>query len=183
ESREVFEARMDVLRATRIAAGDRVADVGAGTGLYTRLFAEAVGKSGWVHAVEISPAFLQHIQRTHVEAGLDNVTAVLGRVDSIGLPPESVDLVFLCDTYHHLEAVEPMLASIRRALAEGGRLVVIDFERIPGESREWVLDHVRAGKTDTRAEIEAAGFAFLEEIEIPAFAENYFITFTKKAGP
>ena len=180
ESREVFAARHAVLRATGVHLGDRVADVGAGTGLYTRLFAEVVGKKGWVHAVDIGPGFLQHINRTSAEAGMANVTAVLGRVDSVTLPPDSVDLVFICDTYHHFEAVEPMMASIRRALVRDGRLVVVDFERIPEQSRPWVLDHVRAGKDDTRLEIEVAGFSFVEEIEIPGFEENYFLVFKKK---
>ena len=107
ESREVFSERRAVLKATAVKAGDRVADIGAGTGLYTRLFAEAVGAKGWVHAVDISTAFLQHINRTNAELGLGNVTAVLGQSDSITLPPDSVDLAFVCDTYHHLEAVEP----------------------------------------------------------------------------
>lgn len=180
ESREVFSGRHDVLRATAVSAGDRVVDIGAGTGLYTRLFAKAVGKDGWVYAVDISPRFLEHVNRTVTEAGLANVTAVLGRVDSILMPPSSVDHAFLCDTYHHLEAVEPMLASIHRALVPGGHLVVIDFERIPGRSREWVLDHTRAGKAEFRAEIEAAGFVFVEEVKIQAFTENYFIKFKKK---
>jgi len=180
ESREVFAARHDILRATGVRAGERVADIGAGTGLYTRLFAEEVGSSGRVYAVEIGPRFLEHINRTTADAGLTNVTAVLGRIDSVTLPAESVDLAFLCDTYHHLEAVKPTLASIHSALAPGGRLVVIDFERIPGRSREWILEHTRAGKDESRLEIEAAGFAFVGEVEIPGFEENYFLKFKKK---
>jgi predicted methyltransferase len=180
ESREVFAARHEVLSATEVAVGDRVVDIGAGTGLYTQLFAEAVGEKGWVYAVDISPPFLVHINRKAAEVGLANVTTVLGHVDSIQLPPASVEHAFVCDTYHHLEAVEPMLASIHRALVSGGQLVVIDFDRIPGQSREWILDHVRAGKGEFRAEIEAAGFVFVEEVEIPAFEENYFIKFKKK---
>jgi predicted methyltransferase len=91
-----------------------------------------------------------------------------------------VDVAFICDTYHHLEAVEPMLASIHRALASGGELIVIEFERIPGKSRQWILDHTRAGKDVFRAEIEAAGFIFVEEVKIPGFVENYFLKFAKK---
>ena len=62
----------------------------------------------------------------------------------------------------------------------GGRLVVIDFDRIPGKSRQWILDHTRAGKEVFRAEIEAAGFEFVEEVKIPGFVENYFLKFEKK---
>jgi hypothetical protein len=58
--------------------------------------------------------------------------------------------------------------------------VVIDFERIHGESREWIVDHVRAGKEVFREEIEAAGFEFVDEKQIAGFRENYFLKFRKK---
>jgi len=180
ESREVFAARNEILRASGVSAGARVADVGAGTGLYTRLFAEAAGSGGWVFAVDIGPRFLEHINRKTAELNLGNVTTILGRTDSVALPPDAVDLVFVCDTYHHFEDPRAMLASIRRTLVPGGTLIIVDFERIPGESREWVLDHVRAGKEVFRAEIEAAGFTFVEEVAISGLKENYLLRFHKK---
>jgi hypothetical protein len=57
--------------------------------------------------------------------------------------------------------------------------VVIDFERVPGESREWTLDHVRAGKEVFQAEIESAGFTLVEEVDIEGLEENYFLKFKK----
>jgi len=59
-------------------------------------------------------------------------------------------------------------------------LVVIDFERIEGRSREWLLNHVRAGKETFRAEIQDAGFDFQEEKTIAGFRENYFLLFQKE---
>ena len=70
-----------------------------------------------------------------------------------------------------------MLASIRAALRPGGALVVVDFERIPGVSPDWILKHVRAGKDEFRAEIEAAGFRFVEEVDL--MRENYFLRFAR----
>ena len=70
ESREVFAERHAVLDAIGIARGDRIADVGAGTGFFTRLFSEAVGPSGWVYAVEISPRFVEHINQQASADGL-----------------------------------------------------------------------------------------------------------------
>ena len=55
--------------------------------------------------------------------------------------------------------------------------MVIDFEKIQGKSRPFIMDHVRAGKEVFRAEIEAEGFVFVEEVEIPGFEENYFLKF------
>ena len=61
----------------------------------------------------------------------------------------------------------------------GGRLVVIDFKRIEGKTRQWLMDHVRAGKETFRAEIQDAGFALVEEKKIADFKENYFLLFRK----
>jgi len=95
------------------------------------------------------------------------------------VPTESVDLVFICDVYHHFEQAPHSLASILRALKPGGRLVLIDFERIPGKSREFILGHVRAGKETFRSEIEQAGFEYVDEVTIDAFEENYLLRFRK----
>lgn len=182
ESREIFASRREVLAACHLQRGERVADVGAGTGLYSRLFADAVGDAGWVYAVDISPAFVRHIVQQAGADGLTNLTAVLCSERSITLPPASIDLAFVCDTYHHFEYPGATLASIRRALTDGGQLVVIDFERIPGQSRDWTIEHVRAGKAEFRGEIEAAGFTFVEEVKIAGFHENYLLRFKKTAA-
>lgn len=181
ESREVFAHKDKVLDGTGIQPGHTVADIGAGTGFYARLFSQAVGSEGWVYAVDISPKFLQHINQQAHDDDIHNLTTVLCSERSTRLPPDSVDVVFICDTYHHFEFHEQTLASLFQAVRPGGILNVIDFERIPGKSREFILGHVRAGKEVFRSEIEAAGFRFEKEITIPGFQENYFLQFRKPA--
>jgi ubiquinone/menaquinone biosynthesis C-methylase UbiE len=122
------------------------------------LFSAAVGPSGKVYAVDIAAPFLAHIARRAAAAGARNVEVVRGTARSIALPRASVDLVFVCDTYHHFEHPEQTLASIRRALRPGGALVVVDYRREPGKSAAWVVEHVRADQAAVIAEIEAAGF-------------------------
>ncbi|MEZ6093358.1 MAG: methyltransferase domain-containing protein [Pirellulaceae bacterium] len=180
ESREIYAARERIIAGCNVKPGQQIADVGAGTGLFTRLFSDETGEQGWVYAIDISTRFLEHINSDLDRLGIDNVTTVLCPQDDIGLPPNSVDLIFVCDTYHHFEFPQTTLASMNRALKKGGHLVVIDFERIPGKSREWLLGHVRADKTTFRSEIESAGFTFAEELKIPQFQENYFLKFTKE---
>ena len=179
ESREVYAARERVLGACSVKPGLTVADIGAGTGFYSRLFSSAVGEQGWVYAVDISPKFLAHINLKSQQKKVRNLTSVLCSDRSVMLPANSIDVAFVCDTYHHFEYPQSTLASIRRALKPGGTLVVIDFERIPGESREFILGHVRAGKEVFQREIAEAGFRFVEEVEIPMFKENYFLRFRK----
>src|SRR5689334_10876271 len=72
ESREIYARRKDILEKCKLKEGMSVADVGAGTGLFTRLFAEAVGKEGRVYAVDIAPKFVEHAEKTCKELGFKN---------------------------------------------------------------------------------------------------------------
>ena len=179
ESREVFVNRESILAACEIEKGDTVADIGAGTGLFTRIFANEVGSDGWVYAVDIAPRFIEHINREASKADLKNITGVLCAENSINLPPGSADVVFICDTYHHFEYPKSTLDSIHRALKDDGHLILIDFDRVEGKSRDWLLKHVRAGKDTFRAEIQDAGFTLVDEKMVEGLKENYFLKFRK----
>jgi ubiquinone/menaquinone biosynthesis C-methylase UbiE len=178
ESREVFAKREKIVAACGPKPGMVVADVGAGTGLVTRMFAKEVGPDGQVYAVDIAPKSLEHVQKTSREVGLTNVTPVLCNQDSVDLPASSLDPVFVCDTYHHFEFPRRTLASIHRALRLGGRLVVVDFARIPDTSSDWVLNHVRAGQEVVEKEITAAGFEKAGESK-GLLKENYLVEFRR----
>jgi predicted methyltransferase len=181
ESREVYAKRTEIVAACKLKPGMTVADVGAGTGLFTRMFAAGVGPMGKVYAVDIAPKFVDHIKKTCAEAGLKNVVGVVCTDTSAELPPNSVDLVFVCDTYHHFEFPYKSMASIRSALKPDGRLVVVDFHRIKGVSTAWVMNHVRAGQEVVLKEIASTGFKLVEE---PMFLkENYCVVFEKDPLP
>jgi len=178
ESREVFHHRTEIVAACKIQPGQTVADIGAGTGLFTRLFADAVGKDGRVIAVDISQKFLDHILRTSRETGRQNIDTLLCTPDSTALPPDSVDVAFICDTYHHFEFPQKTMASLYKALKPGGRVILIDFRRVEGESSDWVLSHVRAGQEVFENEITRVGFRKSREVR-DLLAENYVIVFEK----
>ena len=78
-----------------------------------------------------------------------NVSAVVGNGTDVGLPDASVDLAYLSDVYHHFEHPAETLASIRKALKPGGRMVVIDYERIPGsDAARRASTTLRVGQAD-----------------------------------
>lgn len=179
ESREVAVQRDAIARELDLRPGEAIADVGAGTGLFMEPLAAAVTTSGTVYEVDISPSFIEHLRARARDNALEHVEVVLCDEHSVALPPASVDVVFVCDTYHHFEYPRSTLASIRASLRSGGRLVIVDFERIPGVSREWILGHVRAGKEEVRAEVEAAGFQFRREATGLGLEENYVLEFVR----
>jgi ubiquinone/menaquinone biosynthesis C-methylase UbiE len=180
ESREIYSERGLLGAVVGPRPGSVVADVGAGSGFMTHLFARLVGAEGLVYAVDINPTLLDSIDAGAAERGLTNVRTVLCTEKSVGLPPQSVDLVFICDTYHHFEYPRNTMSSIQRALRPGGQLLVVDFDRIPGVTADWLLEHVRAGKEVFRAEIEAAGFEFTGEHDLESLEDNYILRFSKR---
>ncbi len=165
DGREVWDHREDILRHLRLQPGQKVADVGAGTGFFTLMMARAVGPRGRIYAVDIAKNFVDATVQRARDHGLRNVVGVVNDQHGVGLPPNSVDLVFLSDTYHHFEYPRSTLRSIHAALKPGGELVLIDFRRVPGLSNPWVLSHVRAGQVEVTAEVVAAGFELTERLD------------------
>jgi ubiquinone/menaquinone biosynthesis C-methylase UbiE len=179
ESREIFHYREKIAAAVGLKPGMQVADIGAGTGLFTLPFSQAVGDTGKVYAVEIARNFLAHIKARASKANAANVETVLCTDRSVELPEASIDLAFICDVYHHFEFPHASLASLHKALKPGGQLVLIDFKRIPGQTSDFSLTHVRAGQEVFEAEVIAAGFEKIDEVK-DLLQENYFVKFRRK---
>lgn len=176
--REVYAQRAAIVAASGVRPAMTVADIGAGSGLFTLLFAREVGTEGRVYAVDIAAEFIAGIAARAAAEGLNNVVTVLGDQRSAHLAPDSIDVAFVCDTYHHFEQPGAMLASLHLALRPGGRLIVIDFRREAGVSSSWVMGHVRAGEAQVSEEITAAGFELTARPDI--LRSNYFLIFTKR---
>ena len=178
EGREIYEQREEIVKAAGIKPGMMVADVGAGTGLFTRLFAKQVGDDGQVYAVDIAQEFLDHIVQSCKAEGITNVNPIRCEQDDASLPPASVDLIFICDTYHHFEFPQKTMASLHKALRPGGQIVLIDFRRIEGQSSDFIMQHVRAGQEVFSQEVLDAGFKLVDENK-DLLKDNYFMRFEK----
>lgn len=183
DDRDVFKNRQAILAALAVKPGMKVADVGAGTGLFTRMLAREVGGSGWVFAVDISPGFLEYISTSLKDKGIGNVSPILSRPESVCLPPDSVDLAFVCDTYHHVEAPGAFLGSIHDALTKDGELAVVEFSHHAMADNKWLKGHLHKNKKQVIEEIEKAGFALKEEKKIETLKDNYFLVFKAVSRP
>jgi ubiquinone/menaquinone biosynthesis C-methylase UbiE len=180
DDRAIFKYRHAIVAALAIEPGMEGADIGAGTGFLTLLIAAAVGPEGRVFAEDVVPEFLDHVAVAAKKEGLTNVTTVLGDQKSTNLAAGSIDLALVSDTYHHFEFPRPMLESLHAALRDGGRLVVIDFERVEGVSTSFAIEHVRAGKGTVTDEIKNGGFELMREVPLMEPEGQYYLEFRRR---
>ncbi len=126
--RDQYQKPEQVVEALGLKAGMAVADLGAGSGYFTRRFVKAVTGTGKVYAVDVEQEML-----TYTKTGIERLripyTAefILARPDDPKLPPDSVDLIFVCNVYHHLENRKKYFADVTSALKSGGRVAIVDF--------------------------------------------------------
>ncbi|MEW6544090.1 MAG: class I SAM-dependent methyltransferase [Nitrospirota bacterium] len=117
-----------VIKALALRPGMAVADLGSGSGYFTRRFVEAVTETGKVYAIDVEPEMLAYVKDSLVHLHVPySAEFVLARPDDPKLPAESVDLVFLCNVYHHLDRRPAYFANVKAALRKGGRVAILDF--------------------------------------------------------
>lgn len=149
-----------VVQALALAPGMVVADVGAGTGYFERDLSAAVGPRGVVLAVEIEPNLVTHLRARAEREGTANVTPVLGSLNDPRLPAGRIDRVLLVDTYHHISDRIGYFRRLRSALAPGGRVVIVDWEK-RADAIGPPLDH-RLAREQVVGEMEQAGYRPLD---------------------
>jgi len=162
-----------------VNTGSVIADIGAGRGRDSWVFARIVANTGRVFAEEITPRAVDSLQRECEAKGLEQVHPILGRTDDPCLPSGSVDLAYMNHVYHHFAKPREMLRGIWRGLRPGGYLVIVDQRR--GTLRDWVPRQVREKKhfwiaeTTVVREAREEGFACIRCAEDCWHSENDFV--------
>lgn len=129
EEREAEENPTKLLELFELKPGDRIADIGVGSGYHTRRIAPIVGDEGQVYAVDIQPEMLDILIRGLTKEDITNVTPVLGQIEDTKLPPNLIDMAFMVDVYHECSHPFEMIQSICRALKPGGRLILVEYRK------------------------------------------------------
>ncbi len=172
-ARDAYQKPHEVMVALGLKAGDRIADIGSGSGYFTLRFAQHVGEAGRVFAVDISPEMVTFLNRRVRDANLDNVRTILALPDDPLLASASVDRIFICETWHHISSHAQYLATIRKALRPGGQVIIIDFQKtnMPvGPPME-----MRISRDEVVKEFQDAGFRLAKEHTMLPY--QYFLVF------
>jgi len=151
--RDAWQKPDEVVALLGIGAGDRVADVGAGGGYFTFRFADAVGDLGRVYAVDVDDDLLAYLEDRVQEEGRANLSVVRGAYDDPRLPDGEIDLVFLSNTYHHIQDRTAYFRRLLLDLAPNGRVAVVELD-----DRSWMprtLGHFTPAEAIEREMAEA----------------------------
>jgi SAM-dependent methyltransferase len=148
----------------KLSGGMTVADIGAGTGYYSRRMAERVGLRGKVLAVDIQPEMLALLTNRMAAVGINNVVPVLGTAKSPKLEAGTVDLALLVDVYHEFDFPFEMMEDICRALRPGGRVVLVEYR---AEDPEVPIKPLhKMTQAQVRKEMSLHPVQWLETIEV-----------------
>lgn len=163
ESRDREEEPAKLMNALGLKKGMTVCDLGCGNGFYTLKLAQAVGPEGKVYAQDIQSEMLDLLKDRVEKSELKTVEPVLGTVADTCLPEGKMDLILLVDVYHEIDRPVQMLASIRKSLADKGRLVLVEFRA--EDPKVPIKKLHKMSKAQIRKELSANGFKVVEEFD------------------
>lgn len=165
----------DVVAALALKPGAKVADIGAGSGVFTLPLAGAVTSSGKVYAVDIDQGLVDHIAGKARDAKVTQVQGVLGKFTDPALPASDLDLAFIYDVLHHIEDRATYLRNLAGYLQPGGRVAVIDFFPERGPHRHE--PSLQITKEQTRRLMAEAGLRLLAEHRL--YDDKWFVIYGK----
>ncbi len=117
----------EIIKALEIQQGQTIADIGSGGGFFTFLFSQIVGEEGKVYAVDTNQEFLEFIDTQAIRLGLTNITIIHATEQTIPLPLNSIDLLFVRSVYHHLQNRIQYFSEALKLLTPKGRIAIIEY--------------------------------------------------------
>lgn len=176
KERETEEKPATLMKALRLKKGDKVADIGCGSGYFTRRLAKEIGPEGTVYAVDIQPEMLTILDAKMAEAGVANYKPVLGTISDPKLPAKTIDLALFVDVYHEFSHPYEMMDNICKSLKKGGRVVWVEYRKEDPTVPIKLLHKMSEAQVKKEASVHP-----LEHVEtIGVLPRQHIIIFKKK---
>jgi ubiquinone/menaquinone biosynthesis C-methylase UbiE len=170
----------EVLAKLRLKPGMVVADIGAGSGLFSRPLAKAVAPSGKVYAVDIQQDLLDYIGKRDQEENIRNVQTVLGEYDDPKLPARNVDLAFINDVLHHIQHRAQYLKALATYLKPSGRLAIIEMDKNDPNTPHKNQPELLVSREEIVKWMSDAGFKLVEDHPDLFPGTKWFLVFGRK---
>ena len=172
--RDAYQKPDEVIAALGLKNGEAIADIGAGSGYFSFRFARHVGNNGRIFAVDISPDMILHMNRRIRDLKLSNVVTVLSAPDDPLLQDNSVNRIFICNTWHHLENRPKYLGLVKRMLRPGGQVIIVDYKK--KELPVGPPPEMKIAKREVVKQFESNGFKLAREHDFLPY--QYFLIFS-----
>ena len=180
--RDEYQKPEEVIKALELKPGMVVADIGAGSGYFTRRFARSVGREGKVLAIDVKKEMLEYNQAHLSDLGPPSPAEfILAKPDDPSLPKNSVDLIFLCNVYHHLDNPTAYFSKAKEALTPTGRVAIIDFYHDDRSGKLGFPKHHLVPREHVIEQMNQAGLTFLHDHTF--LPRQYFLEFVGASSP
>jgi arsenite methyltransferase len=170
----------EVLSDLSLKPGMIVADIGAGSGFFSRPLAKAVAPGGKVYAVDIQQGLLDYINKRDTEENIRNVQTVLGEFDDPKLPVRNVDLAFINDVLHHIEHRAVYLKALGTYMKPAGRIAIIEMNKDDPNTGHKNQPELLVGREEIVGWMSDAGFKLVEEHADLFPGTKWFLIFGRK---
>ena len=174
-ARDTWQKPRELIASLDLRPGMWVADLGAGTGYFSRWLDGAVGPSGVVFAVDTEPNLVAYLRARSEREKTTTVVPVLASPDDPRLPPHALDLVLIVDTYHHIDDRRPYLEHLATRLKPDGRVVVVDWQK-HDLAIGPPIEH-RLARAQVVREMETAGYTLAAEPSV--LPHQYVLVFAR----
>ena len=169
-----------VIANLSLKPGMMVADIGAGSGLFSRPLAKAVGPGGKVYAVDIQQDLLDYIAKRDREENIRNVQMVLGGFDDPKLPARNVDLAFINDVLHHIQHRAAYLKALATYIKPNGRIAIIEMNKDDPSTPHKNQPELLVGRDEIVQWMSDAGFRLAQEHADLFPGTKWFLVFGRK---
>jgi ubiquinone/menaquinone biosynthesis C-methylase UbiE len=157
-----------------------VADIGAGSGLFTRPLAKAAAPSGTVYAVDIQKDLLDYINQRDAQEHIQNVKTVLGEFSDPKLPAHDVDLALINDVLHHIENRAAYLKALGTYMKSSGRIAIIEMNKDDPNTPHRKQPELLVSKQEIDQWMSDAGFKQVQEFPDLFPGTKWFLVYGKR---
>ena len=160
-----------VIQSIGIQPNAVIVDIGSATGYFPVRFAKVVPQ-GKVIGVDVEKDMVDYLNYRAQKEGINNLISILGEFHDPKIP-EPADIVFICNTYHHIDDRVTYFKNIKSKFRPDGKLVIVDFRK--GDLPVGPPDKQKISPKHVIQELEKAGFVLTQHQEDLPY--QYMLTF------
>lgn len=146
-NKDMFSDPASNLAKLGLIDGQKIVDLGAGSGFYSVEAAKKVGSSGRVYAVDVQKNLLERLRSIATNQGIRNIEVVWGNVEKIGgtkLRESIADRIIASNVLFQVEKPDEFCLEIKRILKPGGKVLVVDWSGITTLSPKVIFPEIKA---------------------------------------